>query len=257
MLKIKYMSALSSFFILAANSQEKSYVVCSRKNDSLIWKWATHKSGKYIEVTGYHLYGRCDDPNYSLKSMKINDQIMFFVLDPQSVSLAKNACPSGYHFQPAQSIRDGWYRFAEGYQNKVEKVYDGHMKCLTPSGEFENEVKIYCANSANRYDWHWSINKDKFGYFYVRVSGEWLNTKDEVNIFPSTANCRKENIFIIHEKDYIKIREACPDNYYPQPASYTSSSRWYRFGLKNNMGISILPGYSDSSCKAAPVPRIG
>jgi hypothetical protein len=187
----------------------------------------------------------------------MNEQIMFFVLDPQSVTLAQNACPAGHHFQPAKSIRDVWYRFAEGYQNKVEKIYDGHMKCLTPSGKFENEVKIYCANSANRSDWHWAINKDKFGYFYVRVSGEWLNTKDEVNIFSSTTNCRKENIFVIDEKDYIKILEACPDNFYPQPASYTSSPRWYRFGLKNNMGISILPGYSNSSCKAVPIPRIG
>ncbi|WP_397602071.1 hypothetical protein [Silvanigrella sp.] len=257
MIKIKYIFITSTYFSLIANSQEKSFVVCSRKNNPIIWNWATHKNGDYIEVTGYHLYGRCDNTNYSKENIQINGQIMFFVLDPQSVSLVKSACPNGYHFQPAQRSQDVWYHFAEVENNRIVKIYDGYKKCLTSSGEYEKEVSIYCSNKKNRSDWYWAISKDQFRYFRITVFGEWVNSREIKKFHSTSVICRNENIFVISENDFFTVIEACKNDFLPHPAGNIANPNWYRFGVKSNLGIQVLSGYVDSDCREIAIPRIG
>jgi len=257
MIKIKYVFAISINFSLISNSQEKSFVVCSRINDPIMWNWATDKNGNYIEVTGYHIYGRCDNTNYSKENIQINGQIMFFVLDPQSVSLAKSACPNGYHFQPAQTSKDVWYRFAEVENNRKVKIYDGFKKCLTSTGDYEKEVSIYCSNKKKRSDWYLAISKDQFRYFRITVSGEWVNTREIKKFHPKSIICRNENIFVISEKDFLIVKEACKNDFFPHPAGNIGNPYWYRFGVKSNLGIQVLSGYVDSDCKRIATPRIG
>jgi hypothetical protein len=129
-LKIASVSLFSTFFALSVSAQQKTNVVCASKSDRSNWNWATDKDGNRIEVTGYHIHGRCGDTNFNRYITPRNSQLMFFVLDSESVAVAKSACSSDFYFQPAQFPSDIWYRFAEGENNKIVKIFDGHIQCL-------------------------------------------------------------------------------------------------------------------------------
>ncbi|MBX9838313.1 MAG: hypothetical protein K2X69_08330 [Silvanigrellaceae bacterium] len=129
-IKIASLSLISNLFVISAAALQNTYIVCASKNDRSNWYWALNNR-EYIKVTGYHLYGRCGDTFLNRFIIPRNSQLLFFVLDRQSVHLAKSACPSDFYFQPAESITDIWYRFAEGENNGITKTFDGHIKCLT------------------------------------------------------------------------------------------------------------------------------
>jgi hypothetical protein len=256
--KIVSISLLLTHFISEVHAQQKSHIVCSRKNDPIIWNWATDKNGNYIEVTGYNLYGRCDDTNYNKDTIPNNGQLMFFVLNSQSVSIAKSACPTGYNFQPVQSSPRVWYRFAEGENNIIKKIYDGYHKCLTSIGKYEEEVEIYCSNKTNKSDFYWATASDQFRNFRIKVAGEWKTVdENQTQLFNIIGACSKEKIFVIRENKYLKVKEACSKNFFSQPASSYINPNFYRFAIKSRFGIRILPGYTSAICTFAPSPRVG
>jgi hypothetical protein len=124
------------------------------------------------------------------------------------------------------------------------------------SGEYDDEVGIYCSNKNDLSDGHWASVNYKYFVIPTKVSGKWLTANEERVNFLFIPSCISENIFVIQEKDYLKVKNACPRNFFSQPTSSITSSNWYLFAVKNNFGIRILPGHTPD-CKIIPNPRVG
>ncbi len=141
---------------------------------------------------------------------------------------------------------------------------------MLPTYSFGGEVvNIYCSNSQNRAEWY-RVSLKKFGVnlnhysqpkignyslFPLTVSGEWITVDEYKPIYSPT--CQNEIIFVIDEEDYLKVKDACPNNFFLQPVSSGWSLYWYRFAVKNNFGIRVLPGHTSFTCKPDPLSPVG
>jgi hypothetical protein len=119
------------------------------------------------------------------------------------------------------------------------------------SEEYDDEVGIYCSNKNDLSDGHWASINYKYMVIPVKISGKWKRVN-----FLFISSCISENIFVIQEKDYLKVKNACPNNFFPQPASSITSSNWHLFAVKNNFGLRVFPGHTPD-CRPIPNQQLG